>query len=62
MDIVEEVIVKQGKKRPPFMEPTITSRKLAPLLYIQNSRPTMTTAMMMTMLREGGSWRWAVVS
>jgi len=31
MDTLEEVIVKQGKKRPNFMEPEVTPRKLCPL-------------------------------
>jgi len=41
MDTVEEV--KQGKKRPNFMEPEVTPtlRKLHPLLYRQEGRPTL---------------------
>jgi len=41
MDTAEEV--KQGKKRPNFMEPEVTPtpRKLRPLLYKQRGKPTL---------------------
>jgi len=45
MDTVEEVIVKQGKKRPNFMEPEVTPRKLPPLLYKQGGKPTLIKSM-----------------